>query len=154
MGKGGWRQMRQCSNDQIEKIVELWKQMLKGFREAASMKFKEHGFTVTQLSLMFILYRDPNIMLNELSERMGLSKSTVSSMVERLEKQGVVVRKIPKDNRRIVRLSLEQAFVEKHKDILEFKNKFINDIFKFQDTSMEDADRVIYALEKMITMIQ
>jgi MarR family transcriptional regulator, organic hydroperoxide resistance regulator len=145
--------MQQCSNDQIEKIVELWKLMLKGFREAASMKFKEHGFTVTQLSLMFILYRDPNIMLNELSERMGLSKSTVSSMVERLEKQGVVVRKIPKDNRRIVRLSLEQEFVEKHKDMLELKHKFINDIFKFQDVSRQDADKVIYALEKMITMI-
>jgi MarR family transcriptional regulator, organic hydroperoxide resistance regulator len=145
--------MQQCSNDQIEKIVELWKLMLKGFREAASMKFKEHGFTVTQLSLMFILYRDPNIMLNELSERMGLSKSTVSSMVERLEKQGVVVRKIPKDNRRIVRLSLEQEFVEKHKDMLGLKHKFINDIFKFQDVSRQDADKVIYALEKMITMI-
>jgi MarR family transcriptional regulator, organic hydroperoxide resistance regulator len=145
--------MQQCSNDQIEKIVELWKLMLKGFREAASMKFKEHGFTVTQLSLMFILYRDPNIMLNELSERMGLSKSTVSSMVERLEKQGVVVRKIPKDNRRIVRLSLEQKFVEKHKDMLELKQKFISDIFKFQDVSRQDADKVIYALEKMITMI-
>jgi MarR family transcriptional regulator, organic hydroperoxide resistance regulator len=145
--------MQQCSNDQIEKIVELWKLMLKGFREAASMKFKEHGFTVTQLSLMFVLYRDPNIMLNELSERMGLSKSTVSSMVERLEKQGIVVRKIPKDNRRIVRLSLEQKFVEKHKDMLELKQKFINDIFKFQDVSRQDADKVIYALEKMITMI-
>jgi MarR family transcriptional regulator, organic hydroperoxide resistance regulator len=148
------RQMQQCSNDQIEKIVELWKQMLKGFREAASMKFKEHGFTVTQLSLMFILYRDPDIMLNELSERMGLSKSTVSSMVERLEKQGVVVRKIPKDNRRIVRLSLEQKFVEKHKDMLELKQKFVSDIFKFQDTSKEDADKVIYALEKMIMIIR
>jgi MarR family transcriptional regulator, organic hydroperoxide resistance regulator len=147
------QQMQQCSNDQIEKIVELWKLMLKGFREAASMKFKEHGFTVTQLSLMFVLYRDPNIMLNELSERMGLSKSTVSSMVERLEKQGVVVRKIPKDNRRIVRLSLEQKFVEKHKDMLELKQKFISDIFKFQDVSRQDADKVIYALEKMITMI-
>jgi MarR family transcriptional regulator, organic hydroperoxide resistance regulator len=146
--------MRQCSNDQIEKIAELWKLMLKGFREAASMKFKEHGFTVTQLSLMFVLYRDPNIMLNELSEKMGLSKSTVSSMVERLEKQGVVVREIPKDNRRIVRLSLEQKFVEKHKDMLELKQKFISDIFKFQDVSRQDADKVIYALEKMITMIQ
>jgi MarR family transcriptional regulator, organic hydroperoxide resistance regulator len=146
--------MQQCSNDQIEKIVDLWKLMLKGFREAASMKFKEHGFTVTQLSLMFILYRDPNIMLNELSERMGLSKSTVSSMVERLEKQGVVVRKIPKDNRRIVRLSLEQEFVEKHKDMLELKHKFINDIFKFQDVSRQDADKVIYALEKMIAMMR
>jgi MarR family transcriptional regulator, organic hydroperoxide resistance regulator len=144
--------MQQCSNDQIEKIVELYKLLLKGFREAASMKFKEHGFTVTQLSLMFILYRDPNIMLNELSDRMGLSKSTVSSMVERLEKQGVVVREIPKDNRRIVRLSLKPEFVEKHKDILEFKQKFINDIFKFQDVSMEDADKIIYALEKMIKM--
>jgi MarR family transcriptional regulator, organic hydroperoxide resistance regulator len=134
--------MQHCSNDQIEKIVELWKLMLKGFREAASMKFKEHGFTVPQLCLMFVLYRDTNIMLNERSERMGLSKSTVSSMVERLEKQGVVVRKIPKDNRCIVRLSLEQKFVEKHKDMLELKQKFINGIFKFQDTPRKMPTRL------------
>ena len=116
------------------------------------MKLKEYGFTVTQLSLMFILHRNPNLMLNELSEKMGLSKSTVSSMVERLEKQGVVVREIPKDNRRIVRLSLDPEFVEKHKDILDFKYKFINDIFNFKDVSTKDADKIIYALEKMIIM--
>jgi MarR family transcriptional regulator, organic hydroperoxide resistance regulator len=144
--------MQQCSNDQTEKIVDLCKLLLKGFREAASMKFKEHGFTVTQLSLMFILHRDPNIMLNELSDRMGLSKSTVSSMVERLEKQGVVIREIPKDNRRIVRLSLDPEFAEKHKDILEFKHKFINGIFNFKDVSTEDADKIIYALEKITAM--
>jgi len=142
--------MQQCSNDQIEKIVELIKILLKGFREAASMKLKEYGFTVTQLSLMFILHRNPNLMLNELSEKMGLSKSTVSSMVERLGNQGVVLREIPKDNRRIVRLSLEPEFVEKHKDILDFKHKFINDVFNFKDVSTEDADKIIYALDKII----
>jgi MarR family transcriptional regulator, organic hydroperoxide resistance regulator len=144
--------MQQCSNDQIEQIVDLCKLLLKRFREAASMNLKEYGFTATQLTLMFILYRNPNLMLNELSDKMGLSKSTVSSMVERLENQGVVLREIPKDNRRIVRLSLEPEFAEKHKDILDFRHKFINDIFNFKDVSANDADKIIYALEKMTAM--
>lgn len=144
--------MHRCSNDQIEQIVDLFKSLMKGFREAASMKFKEHGFTITQVSLMYILHRNPDLMLNELSDKMGLSKSTVSSMVERLEKQGVVIREIPKDNRRIVRLSLSPEFIERHMDILGCRHKFINDIFKFQDLSGEDAGKIIYALEKMNTM--
>jgi DNA-binding MarR family transcriptional regulator len=144
--------MQQCSNDQIEQIVDLCKLLLKRFRVAASMNLKEYGFTATQIALMFILYRNPNLMLNELSDKMGLSKSTVSSMVERLENQGVVLREIPKDNRRIVRLSLEPEFAEKHKDILDFRHKFINDILNFKDVSANDADKIIYALEKMTAM--
>jgi MarR family transcriptional regulator, organic hydroperoxide resistance regulator len=144
--------MQQCSNDQIEKIIGLLKIFLRGFRQAATMKFKKHGFTITQSSLIWILKWNPNLMLSELSEKMGLSKSTVSSMVERLEKQGVVIREIPKDNRRIVRLSLDPAFVENHQDLLNLRHKFVNEIFQFQDLSMEDADKVIYAFEIITRM--
>lgn len=41
---------------------------------------------------------------------MNLTKSTVSGIVDRLEKQGVVIREIPKDNRRIVKLSISEDF--------------------------------------------
>jgi MarR family transcriptional regulator, organic hydroperoxide resistance regulator len=139
--------MQQCTNEQVEKIVDLLKIFMKGFRDAASANFRAHGFTIAQISLMHVLHHHPNLMLNELSEKMGLSKSTVSSIVERLEKQGIVIREIPEDNRRIVRLSLSKKFMERHKDLMDVRHKLINEIFKFQALSNDDADRVINALE-------
>jgi len=146
--------MQQCSNDQVERIISLFKLFMKRFREIAFMTFKEHGFTVAQCSLISILHYNPNLMLNELSERMGLSKGTVSAIVERMERQGIVIREIPKDNRRIVRLSLSQGFVKNHKDLLDLRNKVANEIFKFQDLTVEGADQIINALELMTNGIK
>ena len=145
--------MERCSSEQIERIVDTIKIIQKGMREIASSKFKEYGFTFPQMSLMFILHKSPNIMLNELSDKMGLSKSTVSSLVERMESQGIVIREIPKDNRRSVKLSLSADFVKNHTDFLDFKSKFISEVFNFQDVSREDAENIISALMKLTDIL-
>jgi DNA-binding MarR family transcriptional regulator len=141
--------MQQCSNDQMEKIVELFRSIQRKMREVAAQKFRAYGFTLPQLNLVFILYETPDIMLNELTKKMGLSQSTVSSIVDRLVNQGVVVRQIPKDNRRSVHLSLSPEFMENNRSLLDYKNKFLDDIFNFQGLSAEDADTIIYALGKV-----
>ena len=141
--------MQQCSNDQTKKIIELFRSIQRKMREVASQKFKAYGFTVPQLTLVFRLYETPNIKLNELTQKMELSQSTVSSIVDRLVTQGVVVRDIPKDDRRSVQLSLSPEFMEKNKGLFDYKNKFLDDIFNFQGLTAEDADTIIYALGKV-----
>lgn len=144
--------MQQCSNEQMEKIVELFRSIQRKMREVASQKFKAYGFTLPQLSLVFILRETPNIMLHELTKKMGLSQSTVSSIVDRLVAQGVVVREIPRENRRSVRLFLAPEFVEKNRSILDCKNKFLDDVFNFQGLSAEDADVIIAGLGKVANL--
>ncbi len=141
--------MRQCSNEQMEKIIELFRSIHRKMREVASQKFRSCGFTVSQLSVLFILYETPNIKLNELTQKMGLSQSTVSCIVDRLVAQDVVVREIPKDNRRAVQLSLAPGFVGNSKGLLDYKNKVLDEVFNFQGLSLEDADTIIYALDKV-----
>ena len=48
--------MQQCSNEQREKIVELFLLIQKKMREVAWQKFRASGFTLPQLNLMFILH--------------------------------------------------------------------------------------------------
>ena len=145
--------MQQCSNEQIEKIINLFKLLQRRMRETAAQKFKACGYTMQQRTVMFILYETPNIMLNELSEKMGLTKSTVSSIVERMANQGIIVREIPKDNRRTVKLSLDPEFLEKSRNIFD-KNTFYNDLFNFQEISVEDAEAIIYALDRVTKVMK
>lgn len=144
--------MEPCSNEQLEKIVELIKLTQKNFRDRAHTKFKECGFTLPQLSVISILNSTPNINLNELSEKLGLSKSTVSGLVERLENHGVVIREIPEDNHRMVRLSLSKRFVDKDSNIIDSKSTFINEILKSRIISFADSEKIIFALEKLISL--
>jgi DNA-binding MarR family transcriptional regulator len=96
----------------------------------------------------------PSITLQALSEHMNLTKSTVSGIVDRLEKQGVVTREIPKDNRRIVKLSITEEF-KKNNDICSMKKRFISDLISesIKNTNPEEVEKMIYGLKLFSSLL-
>jgi len=96
------------------------------------------------------LHSTPYITLKELSEKLSLSKGTVSGIIDRLENQGIVVREIPKDNRRIVRLSLSSKFTE-DVDLNNIKKDYLFNTIK--DANLKDMENIIYGLEKFHTIL-
>ncbi|EGW38587.1 marR family protein [Desulfosporosinus sp. OT] len=113
-------------------------------------KSRQYGFTGPQIGLIYGLHKNPFSTLNELSDYLGLSKSTVSGIVDRLVGQGVIIREIPENNRRIVRLSLSPEF-EKNNVLKELMNKYFADILK--EASEEDIEKIISGLEILYTLI-
>lgn len=134
----------------IEKMVILFKDIHKKFREHMCEKSRQMGITGPQLTLILVLYKNPFITLNELSDHLGLTKSTVSAIVERLVSQGIVIREIPRDNRRIVKLSVSQDFLESN-DLLDLKNKYLTDILK--GAHADEIDAIIAGLEKLHALV-
>lgn len=133
-----------------ETIVRLLRTTRKELSEYSFEKSKQFGCTGPQLFLIFILYKNPGINLQELSEKLGLSKSTVSGIVDRLVSQGDVTREIPSENRRSVRLFLSPNFLEKC-DLKEIKKQFLTDLFK--DATEEDLKLIINGLEKLHELV-
>jgi len=121
------------------------------YRDQIYEKSRHYGFTGPQIGLIIGLHKNPYITLKEMSECLGLSKSTVSGMVDRLVGQGVVVREIPEDNRRTVRLSLSPDF-KKNNVLKDLADKYINDSLK--DASEEDLDKIITGLEILHRLIR
>ncbi|ODA39895.1 Transcriptional regulator, MarR family [Desulfosporosinus sp. BG] len=113
-------------------------------------KSRQYGFTGPQIGLIHGLHKNPFSTLNELSDYLGLSKSTVSGIVDRLVGQGVIIREIPENNRRIVRLSLSPEF-ETNNVLKELMNKYFADILK--EASEEDIEKIISGLEILYTLI-
>lgn len=135
-----------------ERILDLLKAVHKLYRDQIYQKSRQYGFTGPQIGLIIRLNKNPYITLKEMSEYLGLSKSTVSGIVDRLVDKGVVIREIPEDNRRIVRLSLSPDF-QKNKNVLkELANKYINDSLK--GASAEDLDKIITGLEILHRLIK
>jgi MarR family transcriptional regulator, organic hydroperoxide resistance regulator len=101
--------------DYSDEIVHIIKSITKQFRSKFMKEAIACGFTAPQLMLLHELYNYPNISLKELSDKLYLSKSTVSGIVDRLEKAGYVIREIPEENRRMVKLSLSKKCPDKDK---------------------------------------
>jgi len=134
-----------------EKVVYLFKAIHKIYRDQIYEKSRQYGLTGPQIGLIIGLAKNPNITMKEMSDCLGLSKSTVSGIVDRLVGQGVVIREIPEDNRRIVRLSLSADF-KKNNVLKELTNKYIGDSLK--NASEEDLSKIITGLEILYKLIK
>jgi DNA-binding MarR family transcriptional regulator len=70
------------------------------------------GLTVPQMSTLEELTREDGLSLKELSARMSLSHSTVSGIVDRLERRGSVERRQDSEDRRYSRIFLSEEVRE------------------------------------------
>lgn len=66
------------------------------------------GLTVAQVETLTLLYDADGLTLKELSGRLGLAHSTVSGIVDRLEKRGLVRREVDPGDRRFTRITPSQ----------------------------------------------
>ncbi len=133
-----------------DKIIELYNLLWDDFHKISFSQFRKYKFTAPQAMTVRQLQCTPYITLKELSEKLNLSKSTVSGIVDKLEKQGVLVREIPENNRRIVRLSLSDKFIE-DTDLSYVKREYFLNAIK--NTSQDDLEKIIYGLDKFHMMI-
>ncbi|MCQ6282715.1 MarR family winged helix-turn-helix transcriptional regulator [Bacillus sp. EB600] len=103
-------------------MVEFNNQLLDSFSEINKAIYKllkkeadQHGITVVQLKALYRISSSPNIGLGELSEKLRLTNSTVSGVIDRLVQHELVERVIPPENRRSVLIHL----TDKGQELLE-----------------------------------
>ena len=143
------------ASEQSDKIIEIIRTIQKTLRCKFNECAKKYGFTAPQLAVIVHLYKMPGITLHELSNHLMLTKSTVSGIVDRLAKQGVVVREIPKDNRRTVKLTIDKNF-ENNNDIVSMKKEFISHIISDAVKNMEPekVEKIIYGLQEFGSLLE
>lgn len=140
--------------EQADEIINIIRNIQKNLNTLSSQSEKHYGFTTPQLLVIFYLNKRPSITLNELSCHMKLAKSTVSGIIDRLTNQGVVIREIPENNRRIVKLSISEEFKNTH-DISNLKKSFISSLIsnKIRNTDPEEMEKIIYGLRQFNSLL-
>ncbi|XJZ28975.1 MarR family winged helix-turn-helix transcriptional regulator [Bacillota bacterium Lsc_1132] len=99
------------NNEILESFLEINKAIYRLVKKEADRM----GITVVQLKALYKISNNPDIGLGELAEKLRLTNSTVSGVIDRLVHSGLVERVIPPENRRSVSIHLTQ----KGKAILE-----------------------------------
>ena len=72
-------------------------------------EFGVDEFNGAQGRILFVLWNDDNIPISELSEKTGLAKTTLTSMLDRLEESGHIKREFDLSDRRKVKIKLTEA---------------------------------------------
>ena len=113
--------------------------------------FKKYELTPPQGMLVFILNKHQQLKISDISKKMGLSNSTVSSLVDRLESQGLVERIRSDQDRRVVLVQLSKEMntcLNSHQDLLE--NLIKDALVGF---SISERNFLVESLEKFSSKI-
>lgn len=114
-------------------------------------KFSSLGITGSQGMVIGLIIHNDELTVGDISKKMGLSISTVSGIIDRLEKNGLVERNRSKTDRRVVKVSLsskcESMVKSKHHIIeshLEKSIKFANE---------DQLEKIMIGLETLESVI-
>jgi DNA-binding MarR family transcriptional regulator len=87
---------------EVDRIVETILYLYTESRRVTKTEAREHGLTGPQISALKILEAMGDLSLTELSEKMSARNSTITGIVDRMERDGLVVRERSQSDRRVV----------------------------------------------------
>ncbi|HHX01189.1 MAG TPA: MarR family transcriptional regulator [Firmicutes bacterium] len=111
------------------KILDLLREAKRNFEKLLRRAFEHYQLTIPQIALIILLNENQEMSISDISQKMGLSKSTVSGIIDRLERIGIVRRKRSDKDRRIVTAVLTEQFQIRGSELEQNFNRLLCDIF-------------------------
>lgn len=145
-------QVNQQLINYAEEFVDIFRLLHKSFKSHIVKEVCSYGFTAPQVLLMHELYHNPGITLNQLSKKISLSKSTVSGIIDRLEKGGYIIKETPEENRRIVKISLSEKALKHQEWINNIKTQHLAELFN--KLGLEETEKIINAFRKLNDIVK
>lgn len=129
-------------------IRGLYKAIDNDWRKAAG----ELGLTPCQQHLLWILHFRNGSTLTELSEIGSWHVSTVMSMVDRMEKNGLVIKKVDDQDARIKRIFITEKGEQLHKQTLNGEKHFrlMTLLEQMDEKDIENGTKILYSLVKQL----
>ncbi|HBV89341.1 MarR family winged helix-turn-helix transcriptional regulator [Desulfosporosinus sp.] len=138
--------------NQSAKVANLFREVMMLFRSSMSKVFENSGITPPQGMVLGILSKDRKLKISELSTKLSLSNSTVSGIIDRLEKQGMVERVRSDTDRRVVYVRISPEFKEMHQC---FHSKFEQNIEHVMSKgTSEDLQKVCEGLSTLKKLLR
>jgi len=138
--------------EQNQKILEDFRYIQKSFKQKMHEHFKNMELTAPQGMLMFTIHHKGSMKISEISKLMGLSNSTVSGIVDRLEAQGYVERIRSDKDRRIVNVHLTKQMNEKLLSHADMHDSLMNNALK--GATKEEMIQIEQGLEILSNLLR
>jgi DNA-binding MarR family transcriptional regulator len=90
----------------ISEVMQSLRRIFKGIQDYSHEVSSKFGITGPQLWALKTISQNGSLSLRDLSERMYLHPSTITGVVDRLEKKGYVIRKRDQVDRRVIYVGL------------------------------------------------
>ncbi|WP_100011856.1 MarR family winged helix-turn-helix transcriptional regulator [Lentibacillus sediminis] len=133
-------------DEKINGIVSSFREVNKYFHKQMWQHANELGVTLVQLQIMKIISEETDMSLLDLSGKMHINKSTVSSTVDRLVKAEYIRRERSREDRRAIVLNVTELGKEK---LTEGYALFYKRLERLDEISEEEAKN-LFRLHQLV----
>jgi DNA-binding MarR family transcriptional regulator len=102
------------SSDKSIEVTSLLQEVIQIFKQNMHKLLNDTGMSGPQCMLLGLLSKNKKMKITELALPLSLSNSTVSGIIDRLEKQGMVQRERSAEDKRVVYVSISDKFKDMH----------------------------------------
>ena len=95
-------------NEKEMSIITVMNQIMHMEMKSASQLFKEYDLKPWQAGILFALHHNSGLSQRELAKKMRLTPPTITSGIQKMEKQGLIERWSDEQDQRIMRLYLTE----------------------------------------------
>lgn len=133
--------------DYVIEIEHQLRQIARTVRRQGRMLLESYGITPPQFDALIILNQAGDLTIGDLSTRLYLAYSTTTDLVDRLERANLVIRRRDLDDRRVVRVTLQQAGSAIYGEVLDARRAYLA---KILDTLGDDERKGILGVLQML----
>jgi len=137
---------------QAERIDDLLRHVQELRRRTITAEMARSGLTEPQIRVLSELAGADGLSLKELSQRVGLAHSTVSGIVDRLERHGLATRQIDPEDRRQTRILASEAVKSYLQDDLP-KRRLEPVIRALRLATPEERSQVLTGLQTLVRLM-
>ena len=137
-------------NENCENVSNIEKYLRKVdyiIRRKGREILSDFNITVPQFTALQILINQGNMTIGELSQKMALACSTITDLIDRMEKSELVVRKKDEKDRRVVRIEVLPNGYNILEKVLNKRIEFLS--LKLADFSDEDKNKLNIGLKAL-----
>lgn len=137
--------------DPTNEVVTTLRQIIRVIDLQSKKLVKNFGITGPQLIVLNEIKKTPGQQISKLSKRISLSQATVTSILNRLEQQGLAIRVRSNMDKRQVHISI----TEKAEEILKNKPSLLQESFSKKFNKLEDWEQnmILASLQRLSTMM-
>jgi DNA-binding MarR family transcriptional regulator len=140
------------SSEYVENIEKYLRKVEYIVRKKGREILNDFNMTIPQFTALQIVVSNGSLTIGDLSQKMGLACSTITDLVDRMEKSELVIRKRDEKDKRVVRIEVLSKGHDILKKVLLKRIEFLDS--KLVDIKIEDKQALNDLLEKLYNAME
>ena len=144
---------KECKR-QVNELNILWHSMImqSNYKDIESKYSNIQGLSTNELAIIRIISEKEEVIIKDILEVLNIPKSTLTSIIDRLEKRNLIIRAISKRDRRSYKLELTEKGKIVQDEHIKFEEEVYGKIMVSLDT-YEEREDLLKLIRKIIENI-